>query len=105
LSKLAEMIPGFSKMSLPKNKLENQEGKLKKWKFIMQSMTKEELEEPDKVLNSSRIERIAKGAGVEVKEVRELLKQYRQSKKLMKIMKGQNPEKLMKKFKGKIPGM
>jgi signal recognition particle subunit SRP54 len=105
LSKVLELIPGFGKINLPENMLEQQEEKLEKWKFIMQSMTKKELEDPEKYLDSSRIERIAKGSGTNTTEVRELLKQYKQSKKMMKMMKGENPEKLMKKFKGKIPGM
>jgi len=102
LAKVAEMIPGFGKMQIPKEVLEQQEVSLEKWKFIMQSMTKEELEEPD-LLTRSRIDRIALGAGVSSKEVRALLKQYKQSKKVMKMMKGKNPEKLMKKFGGKMP--
>lgn len=100
LSKITELIPGFSGLKIPKEMLNVQEEKLKKWKFIMQSMTKEELEEPE-ILTASRIERIAKGSGCPVSEVRELLKQYRQSKKVMKMMKGKDPSKLMKKFKMK----
>lgn len=102
LSKVMEMIPGMSKVDLPKEALEVQEDKLKKWKHIMQSMTKKELEDPDLMFNRKRIERVAKGSGSTSTEVRELLKQYRQSKKMAKMMKG-NPEKLMKKFKGKLP--
>jgi len=102
LSKIMEMIPGFSQIKLPKEALQVQEGKLKKWRFILDSLTKEELEDPD-IIDGSRIERIAKGAGVPTSEVRDLLKQYKQSKKLIKAMKGKNPEKMMKKFK--LPGM
>lgn len=104
LSKLVEMIPGFGQMKIPKEMLEGQEEKLKIWKVIMQSMTKEELEDPE-LISASRIERIAKGAGTDPLEVRQLLKQYRQSKKVAKMLKGQNPDKMMKKFKGKIPGI
>ena len=64
-------------------------------------MSKGELEDPE-ILTASRIERIARGSGTEVSEVRELLKQYRNSKKMMKLMKGQDPEKLMKKFQTKM---
>jgi len=102
LSKVMEMIPGMSKVNLPKEALEVQEDKLKIWKHIMQSMTKKELEEPDLMFNRKRIERVARGSGVTSSEVRGLLKQYRQSKKMVKMMKG-NPDKLMKKFKGKLP--
>jgi signal recognition particle subunit SRP54 len=104
MNKIMEMIPGLSGMKIPKDMIQVQDEKLKKWKFIMQSMTKKELEEPDLVFNRKRIDRIAKGSGCTAGEVRELLKQYRQSKKMMKMMKG-DPEKLMKKFKGTIPGM
>jgi signal recognition particle subunit SRP54 len=103
LSKIMDMIPGMGNVKIPKGALQVQEGKLKKWKVIMQSMTKKELEEPE-ILTRSRLERIAKGSGSTVGEVRELLKQYRQTKKMTKMMKG-DPEKMMKKFKGKIPGM
>ncbi len=105
MSKLLEMIPGMSGMKIPKEMIEGQEGKLKVWKHIMQSMTKEELEDPE-ILTSARIDRIGKGAGHPASEVRQLLKQYRQTKKLMKFAKGStDPSKLLKKFKGKIPGL
>jgi len=104
LSKITEMIPGFSQLKLPKDMLRVQEGKLKKWKVAMQSMTQEELEKPDEVLDAKRIERISKGSGVSTGTVRELIKQYRQSKKMIKMMKGKGDiNKLMKKFQGKMP--
>ncbi len=103
LSKLVEMIPGFGQLQLPKDMLQMQEGKLKKWKYMMNSMSKEELEDPE-IISASRIERIAKGSGCSVLDVRELLKQYKQSKKMVKMMKGaQNPkqmEKMMKSMQG-----
>ena len=105
IGKLMEMIPGFSQIKLPKDALQVQEGKLEKWKHCMSSMTKEELEDPE-IITSERIDRIAKGSGVSVSEVRGLIKQYRQSKKLVKMMKGKGDiNKLMKKFQGKMPGM
>ncbi|MDP3918629.1 MAG: signal recognition particle protein Srp54 [Nanoarchaeota archaeon] len=103
LKKIMGMIPGMSSMNIPKDMLEGQEEKLKVWKIIMQSCTKEELEDPD-ILTRDRIDRIAQGAGVKVFDVRSLLKQYKQSKKMMKLMKGtDDPNKLMKKMKGKMP--
>ncbi len=104
ISKVTELIPGFSQLKLPKDVLQVQEGKLKKWKFILDSLTQEELENPE-IITSSRIQRIASGSGTTTREIRELLKQYKQSKKVMKLMKGKEPnmEKLMKKFKGKLP--
>jgi signal recognition particle subunit SRP54 len=106
LGKIMEMIPGMGQLKLPKEMLNVQEGKLKQWKHAMDSMTQEELEEPDKI-SSSRIDRISKGSGVSSKIIRELIKQYRMSKKMVKMLKGKgkNMDKLMKQFKGKIPGM
>ncbi len=101
LTKVIDMIPGMGNMNIPKEMLQGQENKLKKWRFILQSMTKKELEDPE-LLDSGRIERIAKGSGSTVQEVRELLKQYRQSKKVIKMFKGKDPEKMMSKFKGAI---
>ncbi len=103
LSKIVEMIPGLGGAKIPKEMLEGQEGKLKKWKIIMQSCNKKELEDPE-IIARERIDRIAKGSGTSVQEVRELLKQYKQSKKMMKMMGGtEDPEKMMKKLKGKMP--
>jgi len=103
LSKIVDMIPGMGGMKIPKEMLQGQEEKLAQWKIIMQSCTKEELEDPD-LLTRQRIDRISQGAGTSVSEVRQLLKQYKQTKKMMKMMKGtQDPNKLMKKLKGKMP--
>lgn len=103
IAKVMEMIPGFGQLKLPKDALQVQEEKLKKWKFGMDSMTKKELEDPE-TLTSERIDRISKGSGLKADEVRELLKQYRQSKKMMKMFKGATPQK-MQKMLGKMGGM
>jgi len=92
LKKVMEMVPGLSQLKLPKEALQVQEKKLEVWRYIMDSMTKEELEDPE-IISSSRIERIAKGSGTSAQEVRGLLKQYRQSKKLVKLMKGAGSER------------
>ncbi len=100
ISKIMEMVPGMSQLHLPKELIDVQESKLKRWKFAMDSMTKEELEDPE-ILSSTRIERIAKGSGVSSSEVRELVKQYKQSKKMVKMFKGtQDMSKMMKKMQG-----
>ncbi len=107
LSKVMEMVPGMGQLNIPKEMLNVQEGKLEKWKHIMGSMSKEELEDPD-IMSVSRIDRVAKGSGIGASEVRDLLKQYKQSKKLMKMLKGGSPksmEKMMKRMGGKVPGM
>jgi len=104
LSSIVEMIPGFGQLKLPKEMLQTQEGKLKKWKFAMNSMTKAELEDPE-IIDSSRADRISKGSGIPANEIRELIKQYRQSKKMVRMLKGSKGDmsKIMKKFGGKLP--
>ena len=104
LSQIVEMIPGFSQLKLPKEMLQVQEDKLKKWRFAMNSFSKAELEDPE-IVDSSRIERIAKGSGVPASEIRDLLKQYKQSKKMVKMFKGSKGDigKIVKKFGGKLP--
>ncbi len=105
LSKVMELIPGMGNMNIPKEALEVQEEKLKKWRFIMDSCTKGELEEPD-IISADRIDRIAKGSGMDSSEIKDLLKQYRQSKKMIRMMKGGKMNKgMLKKFGGKMPDM
>ncbi|MBI5003454.1 signal recognition particle protein [Candidatus Woesearchaeota archaeon] len=108
MGKLMEMIPGMGQLQLPKDMIAVQEEKLKKWKFILNSCTKKELEDPD-VIDSPRMTRIAKGSGTEVQEINELLKQYRQTKKMTKMFGGAGTpkamEKMMKRMGGKIPGL
>ena len=70
--------------------------KLKKFKVIMDSMTKKELENPN-IIKSSHIKRIARGAGVEQRDVKELLRHYNMSKKMMKGLSSKKMQrKLMK---------
>jgi signal recognition particle subunit SRP54 len=108
LSKVMEMMPGFGQLKLPKDMLETQQGKLENWRYLMDSMTKEELEDPEK-LTLGQIERISKGSGRSTSEIRELIKQYKQSKKMVKMFKGaQNPkqmEKMMSKMQKGIGGV
>ena len=96
LTKVMDMIPGLGGVKLPKDVLKNQEGKMEKWKIAMDSMTRDEKTNPD-VIDIKRLERISKGSGIPVSEIRELLKQYKQSKKLFRMMKGKDPEKMLKK--------
>ena len=102
LSKIMEMVPGMGQIKMPKEMLEVQGEKLEKFEHIINSMTKKEIEDPE-IIDSSRVNRIAKGAGVSPGDVRDLIKQYKQSKKMMKMLKGGDPSKLMKQFKGKMP--
>ena len=104
LQKIVEMIPGFSSLQLPKEMLDVQEEKLEKWKIAMMSMTKKELEDPE-IITVERIDRISKGSGIPTSTIRELIKQYHQSKKLVKMFKGSKGDmsKMMKKFQGRMP--
>lgn len=66
---------------------EQMQGNLERFKVIMDSMTSYEKDEPQ-VLKAERIRRIAKGSGVNEKDVRELLAQWNRSRKMMKGIKG-----------------
>lgn len=87
LSKIVEMIPGMGGMKIPKNMLDVQEEKMKKWGHAIQSMTPKERADPESI-KASRIARIAKGSGVSEGDIRELLKYYKQAKKVVKLTKG-----------------
>jgi len=80
--RLLKMFPGFS-YNVPDEMMDMAEDRMEKWKVIIQSMTPEERETP-KVLNSSRIRRVARGSGTTEKDVKELLKQYAMMKKMVK---------------------
>ena len=103
LTKLIDMIPGLGSANIPKDMLKNRESELEKWKPLLGSMTKQELEEPD-VITGARVERISKGAGLPTSDLRSMLKQYRQSKKMMKMMKPGSSEKDMQKMMQKMKG-
>lgn len=86
LSKIMDMLP-MGGLKLPKEMIDEQAKKMDVWKIVMDSMTKKEKRDPESIDNS-RISRIAKGAGVDEQEVRELLKSFRQMSKMMKQFKG-----------------
>lgn len=94
LGDLLKMIPGMNKLK----DVEIDEKQLTRTKAIIQSMTPKERRNPD-LLQASRKRRIAAGAGVHVSEINRLLKQFEQTKKMMKNLGGF--EKKMK--KGKFP--
>lgn len=115
MDKVMSMIPGFSqvKNKIPKSELEKQENKMKRWKSAINSMTEEEVENPEVLeKQTSRISRIAKGSGTTTTEIRSLLKQYKLLKDMMyskdaeKISSGEIDKKTMQKIakqmKGKI---
>lgn len=96
LKKVMELLPFGA--PVPKDALDVQEEKLKRFKIAMDSMTPEEMSNPE-MIKKSRIERIARGSGTKPEDVRELLKYHKQMKKLMKnVGSGKKMERFMKKL-------
>ena len=76
------------------------ESRIERFKAIIRSMTKEEREKPD-IIKSSRRKRIADGSGTTIQDVNQLLKQFEQTRELMKRMK--NGSFKMGKGKNRFP--
>jgi signal recognition particle subunit SRP54 len=85
------MMPGMSGVQLP----DGADRQMARTEAIIKSMTKKERLKPD-ILNGSRRQRIANGAGVKIVEVNQLLKQFQQMQKMMKMMKGSGAKKMMR---------
>ena len=83
LSDILGMIPG---MSAKMKNVNIDEKQLAINKAIIQSMTKEERQNPD-IIKASRRRRIAEGSGTTIQQVNSLLKQFEQSKEMMKQLK------------------
>ncbi len=83
LNDLVGMIPGAGKLKLGDKKVD--EAQLRRNKAIIQSMTKDERSNP-KILNYSRRKRIAGGCGLQVQDVNRLIKQFEQTRDMMKKM-------------------
>ena len=100
LQKISELLPGNFAGRMKNVDMDDTQRKLKKFRYIMDSMTEEELNNPD-IIKSSRIKRIARGAGVEHRDVKELLKYYRMTKGMMKGFAGNRKlrRNLMKQLK------
>lgn len=99
LSSILSMMPG---MNLPSG-VDIDDSALAKVEAIIFSMTKDERSRPN-ILNPSRKQRIAKGAGVDISDVNRLVKQFEQGKKMMKQMSGMMSGKKAKRgLFGKMP--
>ncbi len=98
---LAAMIPGVGKAL--KN-IDIDDNVFKRIEAIIYSMTPIEREHPE-VLNTSRRQRIAKGSGTKVEDVNRLLKQFDQTRKMMKMMTGSNMAKMAKMMPKGRPGL
>jgi len=99
---ILNMMPGLGGNQLKGIDLDESEDALEGVKAIIYSMTKEERGNPD-IINPPRKKRIAKGAGVDISEVNKLMKQYEQSKKMMKQFSGMLGGKGGKRGKFKLP--
>lgn len=85
MDKIMSLIPGLGKAKIPDSALETQQEKVKRWKHAINSMTPEEIENPELLeKQTSRIQRIAKGSGTTTTDIRALIKQYRLLKEMMK---------------------
>ncbi|KAG2480619.1 MAG: Signal recognition particle 54 kDa protein [Nitrosopumilales archaeon] len=89
-------MPGLSGM-VKEDQLDQVEGRVEKWRYIIQSMNKEEKADPD-LLNASRIKRIARGSGWTEHEVKELVKNYKNSKNMMKASKGRQMQGVLRRM-------
>jgi signal recognition particle subunit SRP54 len=89
-------LPGLSGM-VKEDQLDALQGKMEKWRFIIQSLTKDEKRNPD-IINDSRRKRIARGAGMTEHDVKELVKQYNNSKSMMKQTKGRQMQGMLRRF-------
>ena len=89
-------MPGLSGM-VKEDQLDQVEGRVEKWRYIIQSMNKEEKADPD-LVNASRIKRIARGSGWAEHEVKELLKNYKNSKNMMKASKGRQMQGVLRRM-------
>lgn len=89
-------IPGLSGF-VKEDQLDVLENKMEKWRFIIQSMTNYEKKNPD-IINDSRRKRIARGSGITEHDVKELIKQYNNSKSMMKQAKGRQMQGFLRRF-------
>ncbi len=106
LSSIMSMMPGLGglggKNKLPDLDSPENDKKMARLEAIIYSMTPEERKNPD-LLNPSRKHRIAKGAGVDISEVNRMVKQFNESRKMMKKLPGMMGGKGGKKGRFRLP--
>ena len=100
LKDLASMIPGVGKAI---RDIDIDDNAFKGSEAIIYSMTPQERKNPA-ILNTSRRQRIAKGSGTNIQEVNRLIKQFDQTRKMMKMVTGAGMKGMMGRMKG-MPGM
>ena len=103
LKQIMNMLP-LGNMELPSDVYDVTSTKMVRYRIIMDSMTSAELDDPS-LINSSRMQRIAHGAGATQDEVRELLKYFKLMQRTLKGLRGAsggrfNMQRMMKRFSG-----
>jgi len=86
IGQLLDMMPGGMGQISKQISSQDAEDQLKKTEAIINSMTKQEKRKPE-LLNASRRRRIASGSGTQVRDVNQLIKQFRQTQKMFKMLK------------------
>jgi len=87
--KLFDSLPMFKlqQKEIDESLIDQSETKIRKYKVIMDSMTYQELDEPD-IIKGERIDRIARGSGTQPSDVKELLRDYKRMRDAMKNLRG-----------------
>lgn len=98
MSNMLKFLPGAGKLKEHLGKLNDAEKEMSRQEALILSMTKKERMNPD-ILNSSRKNRIARGAGSTIQEVNRLLKKYKQMQKMMKKVGKIDPKKMQEMMK------
>jgi signal recognition particle subunit SRP54 len=103
VASLLDKLPAQLASQVDPAKLQDDK-QLKRIEGIINSMTPQERARPE-LIKASRKRRIAAGAGVPVQAVNQLLGQFEQMQKMMKMMKGGNLQRMMRNMKGMLPGL
>ena len=101
VGKILEMMPGMSPAQMKGVDLAESEKEFRQMEAIIQSMTREERQEPN-LLNASRRKRIAAGCGQPVSKINNLIKRYEETKKMVKQFSNPKEMKRNKMFRGLI---
>lgn len=108
---LGKVLGMMGAPDVPKEFVEQSEGKMKKYESIINSLTEEEKNDHNLLKKSrTRLERVSKGAGVSIEDVKQLLREFEKAKKMMNMFKKNRGmrgkiEKMMKSGNFKMPGM
>jgi len=93
---IIDNLPGLSGV-VKEDQLDAIQGKLEKWRYIIQSMTNEEKKNPE-IINDSRRKRIARGSGVAEHDVKDLIKNFNNSKSMIKQSKGRQMQGMLRRM-------